>query len=72
MQHKLSSGPLLDNNGNLIEAGYSNNLIKEYDRNQIRASKLRIKEWDYYYIGNQSKYESIDLIINYKIHSYII
>ena len=37
MQHKLSSGPLLDNNGNLIKAGYSNNFIKEYDRNQIRA-----------------------------------
>ena len=55
MQHKLSTGSLLDNNGNLMEAGYSNNLIKEYERNQIKASKLKIKEWDYYYIGNQSK-----------------
>ena len=55
MQYKLTKGPLLNNDGNLIEAGYSTNLIREYDRNQIKASKMRIKEWDYYYIGNQSK-----------------
>jgi len=55
MQNKLSKGLLLNNDGNLIEAGYSTNLIKEYCRNQIKAPKIRIKEWDYYYIGNQSK-----------------
>ena len=53
MQNRLSKGLLLDNNGNLVQAGYSTNLIKEYNRNQIKAPKMRIKEWDYYYIGNQ-------------------
>lgn len=53
MQNRLSKGALLDSKGNLIEAGYATNLIKEYNRNQIKAHKMRIKEWDYYYIGNQ-------------------
>ena len=53
MQNRLSKGLLLGNDGNLVQAGYSTNLIKEYNRNQIKAPKMRIKEWDYYYIGNQ-------------------
>lgn len=53
MQHKMSPGFLLDNNGNLNEAGYANSLVKKYDRNAIKANKFRIKEWDYYYIGNE-------------------
>lgn len=52
MQHKLSSGPLLNENGNLCEAGYAFSMVKEYDRKAIKAGKMRIKEWDYYYIGN--------------------
>lgn len=52
MQHKLSAGPLLDKDGNLTEAGYAFSLIKDYDRKAIKAGKMRIKEWDYYYIGN--------------------
>ncbi len=48
----LSSGPLLNENGDLNEAGYAFSLIKEYDRKSIKASKWRTKEWDYYYIGN--------------------
>ena len=55
MQNRLSKGLLLGNDGNLVQAGYSTNLIKEYNRNQIKAPKMRIKEWDYYYIGNQHK-----------------
>ena len=51
-QHQLSSGPLLDANGNLAEAGYAFSLCKNYDRSAIKAKKSRIKEWDYYYIGN--------------------
>lgn len=51
-QIKLTSGPLLDEKGEITESGYSTTLIKEYDRNKIKAGKLRIKEWDYYYIGN--------------------
>ena len=53
MNKLLSEGSLLDNKGNLIEPGYATSLIKEYDRKQIHGMKWRIKEWDYYYIGNQ-------------------
>ena len=52
MQHKMSSGPLLNEQGNLNEAGYAFSMVKEYNRKAIKAGKLRIKEWDYYYIGN--------------------
>ena len=52
MQHILSEGKLLDKDGNLVEAGYAFRMVKEYNRNDIKAKKSRIKEWDYYYIGN--------------------
>ena len=48
MQTLLTEGDLLDNNGKLIQAGYSTYLAKKYDRSRINASKFRIKEWDYY------------------------
>lgn len=54
-QHLLTSGPLLNEKGNLCEAGYAFSLVKEYDRKKIKAGKSRIKEWDYYYIGNQER-----------------
>ena len=53
MQHKLSKGPLLDEKGNLIEAGYAFSLEKEYSRKSIKGLKSRIKEWDYYYVGDE-------------------
>ncbi len=54
MQNKLiGAKKLLDGNGKLAECGYSTKLVMEYDRKDIRASKLRIKEWDYYFIGNK-------------------
>ena len=53
MQHMLSKGPLLDEKGNLNEAGYAFSLVKEYNRKQIKGLKTRIKEWDYYYIGDK-------------------
>ena len=52
MQHKLSCGPLLDEKGNLSEAGYAFSLVKEYKRSAIKAGKSRIKEWDYYFIND--------------------
>ena len=52
MQEKLTSGPLLDENGNLVQAGYATSLVKQYNRLAIKAKKSRIKEWDYYYVGN--------------------
>ncbi|MCR5309623.1 MAG: DUF2804 domain-containing protein [Bacilli bacterium] len=51
-QNLLQQGPLLDKKGHLIEAGYAFDLVKQYDRKAIKAPKWRIKEWDYYYIGN--------------------
>ena len=49
-QHLLSNGPLLDEKGNLAEAGYAFSLVKQYDRKKIKGLKSRIKEWDYYFI----------------------
>lgn len=54
MQHKLEPGRLLYDDGNLAEAGYATSLVKEYNRSWIKAHSLRIKEWDYYYIGNEN------------------
>ena len=51
-QHQLSQGLLLDENGNLNEAGFALSLVRDYNRGQIKGLKSRIKEWDYYYIGN--------------------
>lgn len=43
---------LLDRYGRLTEAGYATELVLNYERNDIKAAKIRIKEWDYYYFGN--------------------
>ena len=52
MQHLLSNGPLLTEQGTLAEAGYATSLVKTYDRKAIRGGAARIKEWDYYLIHN--------------------
>lgn len=53
LQHEITSPQkLLDFNGNIAEPGFAKKLYWQYDRRDIKASKLRIKEWDYYYIGN--------------------
>lgn len=52
-QTKLAKGPLLDQKGRLIEAGYHTSLVKTYERRYVKNKCLRLKEWDYYYIGNQ-------------------
>ena len=38
-QHELTNGRLLDENGNLNEAGYAFSLVKEYRREDIKAGK---------------------------------
>ena len=53
MQHQLSKGPLLDEKGNLCEAGFAFDLVKDYDRKAIKGLKSRIKEWDYYFIADK-------------------
>lgn len=51
MQNRiLKEGPLLDENGSLTNPGWATDLILKYNRSEIKASKLRIKEWDYYCI----------------------
>ncbi len=52
MQTLLQPGPLLNEQGHLAQAGYATSLVKTYDRKAIKASPLRIKEWDYYLITN--------------------
>ncbi|MGD9887500.1 MAG: DUF2804 domain-containing protein [Bacilli bacterium] len=53
-QIELTKGPLLDEKGNLTEAGFSTSLVKDYSRALIKACSLRIKEWDYYFVGTQT------------------
>ena len=53
-QIKLSEGKLLNDNGELNETGYAFSLVKEYSREAIKAKSLRIKEWDYYYFGDDN------------------
>lgn len=55
MQNRLKRGKLLDESGNLTEAGYAFDMVKEYSRADIKAGKSRIKEWDYYIISDGKK-----------------
>ncbi|WP_320127696.1 DUF2804 domain-containing protein [uncultured Sphaerochaeta sp.] len=56
MQHEiLAPTPLLNRKGHVVEEGWARKPYFAYDRNAIKASSLRIKEWDYYAIVNQSK-----------------
>ena len=53
MQHEITaSTPLLDEKGNLREAGYAKRLLPIYRRADIKAPVARIKEWDYYLVTN--------------------
>jgi hypothetical protein len=45
---------LLNEEGTLKQAGWAKDLLLRYDRRKIKAPKFRIKEWDYYYILNES------------------
>ena len=50
-QHEITtSGPLLGSDGNLLEPGWARSLLPVYRRADIKASPMRIKEWDYYLI----------------------
>ena len=53
MQYEIKEAiPLLDEQGNLIQAGYAKRLLPVYDRSKVKGGIMRLKEWDYYYIGN--------------------
>jgi len=45
---------LLDEKGVLKNAGWATDLLLDYHRTDIRASKFKIKEWDYYCILTRS------------------
>lgn len=50
----LNPGNLLDKNGNLTECGYATTLIKNFNRENLKTSKLKLKQWDYYYLGDEN------------------
>ncbi|MHA1912286.1 MAG: DUF2804 domain-containing protein [Candidatus Kariarchaeaceae archaeon] len=51
MQNRITEKiDLLNEKGEITEEGYATDLLWKYDRTKIKASWLRIKEWDYYYI----------------------
>ncbi|MBQ1305057.1 MAG: DUF2804 domain-containing protein [Erysipelotrichales bacterium] len=52
MQKELTAGRLLNEQGELAEAGYAKRLIRVYDRKDIKAAPHRIKEWDYYLVSD--------------------
>ena len=43
---------LLDEKGNVAQPGYAKKMLYEYNRENVTASKALLKEWDYYYVGN--------------------
>ena len=50
-QHEITKRmPLLNREGNLTEPGWARGLLWDYHRPDIRASGMRIKEWDYYLV----------------------
>ena len=50
-QHRITeAGPLLTQDGTLAEAGWATQPLLSYERKKICASRLRIKEWDYYLV----------------------
>lgn len=54
MQNEIKTKQqLLNASGNIANPGFAKKLLWTYSRADIKAPKMRIKEWDYYYIGNQ-------------------
>ena len=45
-QHRLTPGPLLNEKGDLVEAGYACSLVKDYDKSMVKGGSFRLKEWD--------------------------
>lgn len=44
--------PLLDSYGDLAQVGFARKLLPVYDRTKVKGGLMRLKEWDYYYVGN--------------------
>lgn len=53
MQYEIKEPiPLLDGKGDLTRAGYAKRPLPVYDRSKVKGGFARLKEWDYYYVGN--------------------
>ncbi len=53
MQYRITEkSPLLTPDGDLTQKGYATSYMLTYNRQNIKANKAKIKEWDYYYVGN--------------------
>jgi len=54
MQKEIKDNTIIPNKDGLIEnPGWSRNEVMEYERNNIKAGALKIKEWDYYLFNNK-------------------
>lgn len=52
--HEVITGQrLLNSAGNIAEPGWSRRQLQQYRRADIKAPKMRIKEWDYYMVLNK-------------------
>lgn len=53
--HEITQAqPLLDDEGRIREPGWSRQMYQIYDKSQIHASRMRIKEWDYYAVMSET------------------
>ena len=53
IQHEITRvRALLDSNGNIAEPGFARSPLPVYSRRSVKVPALRIKEWDYYLVGN--------------------
>ncbi|MDO5603314.1 MAG: DUF2804 domain-containing protein [Oscillospiraceae bacterium] len=65
MQNRLTApSPLLNKNGALAATGYATEPLLQYDRALIHASRLRIKEWDYYLVYDEEKAVALTIADN--------
>lgn len=44
--------PLLNEKGHIINPGFAKSMLWEYHKKDVKASKIKLKEWDYYLINN--------------------
>ena len=51
----VGSGPLLDEQGRLREPGYALTPPFDYSHDRIAAPRWRIKDWDYYLVGDDHR-----------------
>ncbi len=66
MQREITRAiPLLDEKGNLTEAGFARKLLPIYDRTKVKGGVTRLKEWDYYYVGNDQFGVALTIDDNY-------